>query len=216
LYGVTQWQSPGIGANGAIFALSPGETERKLYRFGYAQIPAGLVWWNGELYGTTTTVSRAGGGSGAFFSLSPSGAFHQRLVSAGPFGTLVGAPVPFNGRLYFASSGGGGQGSSYTCGNLGCGLLYDVGQRGPASVALTFHVAAAYPSSAPVVLDGSLYGTTAAAIYRLTASGEASIEYVFQNSVDGEFPSGLTTYRGALYGYSLTSAGSLVFKFTPP
>ncbi len=205
-----------------------------LYRFtGYPSGtgPTGVIYYNGSLYGTTTT----GGAKtfGAFFVWDASGkarvlySFQGGSDGADPQGGLVS----LGGRLYGTTEYGGADGD---------GTVFSVSPSGKERVVYSFKGGS--DGASPVlagllVLDGKLYGTTNAGgeskchhqqtvgcgtVFEVSTSGTERVLYRFKGKPDGACPTGsLITDGATLYGttnfggtydngsvYSLTTSGS--------
>jgi uncharacterized repeat protein (TIGR03803 family) len=158
---------------GTVFTVSTSGEERVLYRFkdgtDGASPLAGLIVLNGRLYGTTyvggaSNKCNAPRGCGAVFEVSTSG--KERVLyrfKGPPDGAYPVAPlIALHGTLYgTTSSGGMGCSSS---GSLGCGTVFAVSTTGKERVLYRFKgnfEDGANPSAGLIVLDGTLYGTTA-------------------------------------------------------
>ncbi|HTV72116.1 MAG TPA: choice-of-anchor tandem repeat GloVer-containing protein, partial [Candidatus Acidoferrales bacterium] len=234
LYGMIE--QGGAQHNGKIVEIMPNRTLRTIYSFIDNGVDGGMIWLNDRFYGTLT------GGTGSYaygiiFSLTRGGVESDLArVSAGSRGSLL-APVPYDGSLFVASSAGGNASCDPSF-PTGCGLVYKVQLPNTATPSYTFNGKpdGAFPSGAPVVMNGSLYGTTSSGgngpcgeasyqgcgtIYELTASGLESVVYSFGNGTDGEHPFALTAVNGSLFGFSLlrnsssVDSGGVLFEFTP-
>jgi uncharacterized repeat protein (TIGR03803 family) len=161
-YGGTRTHYCAIGC-GTIFSVTPGGTEKVLYRFKYAphvadgaNPSAALIGVGGTFYGTTL----GGGmrGVGTVFSVTTSGSEH--VLASFPCcakGTQGSYPV---GRLsnvsaaLFSTTRGGGM--------FGVGTVFKITTSGVTSVLYNFRGKpdGAGPQAGLLSLNGALYGTT--------------------------------------------------------
>lgn len=171
LYGTTvfTWTKHSDECCGTVFSLSIDGKITVMHRFKLsegAHPRAGLLWYNGRLWGTTSNGG-AGcgltGGCGTVFSVN--GQTGQDFKSyqfqgggsdgAFPYGGLV----EYRGMLYGTTVNGG----SGRCGTLGCGTIF---QLNPSTYAeKPIHnfdgSKGAYPYAGLTVYGSKLYGTTA-------------------------------------------------------
>jgi uncharacterized repeat protein (TIGR03803 family) len=237
LYGTTV-NGGGPGDEGIVFALPASGGERILHRFtggsDGANPYAGLVQFNGALYGTTATGGKHSGGT--VFEISPSGD-EQIVYNFGSTGTDGTTPVArllnVGGTLYGTTSYGGGH-----CGSFGCGTVFKLTASGTETVVYAFKGGkdGALPLTPLIDMNGTLYGATsqgggqnAGTVFEITASGSEQVIYSFNGGADGAVPQELTAMNGTLYGttasggsknvgtvFSLTPAGkkSVLYEFT--
>jgi uncharacterized repeat protein (TIGR03803 family) len=214
LYGTTL--AGGTYNAGTIFAITTAGKERVLFRFppyskkdGMSPL-AGLIAYNGTLYGTTDSSGPCQ--QGTVYSVTPSGKEQtiygfpcQRYDGSNPEAGLV----VLNGVLYGTTTWGGK-------GFYNDGTVYRVTTSGRERVLFDFYPSAQYgfrPDTALVPLKGAFYGTTplgagngVGELYRVTPSGVATVIHTFGIPPDGSTPlAGVTNVRGTLYG--TTSAG---------
>lgn len=215
LYGVT---TGGCGSNdnGCIFSITPSGSEAVLHAFkgspdGAAPY-AGLNFFNGVLYGTTT----AGGtdGDGTVFSLTTSGretVIHSFNGSDGSY--PMARLTEVKGVLYGTTMGGGSH---------GFGTVFRITTHGKEAVIYSFKGRrdGASPESRLTDVDGLLYGTTYAGganddgtIFKVTVAGAETVVHRFRGvPADGAKPAaGLANIGGVLYG--TTVLGGKVCSF---
>jgi len=194
---------------GVEYKVSPSGTGQLIYRFTGAsddEYPAaGLVYLNGELYGTTSCYDPVYGQfycSGTVFSLSPTGAettlyrFKGGSDGIHPFASLV----YLHGLLYGTTVGGG-------TGNNG--VVFAISPSGAEHVVYRFKNTpdGSYPLAHLTVVGDALYGTTVngganglGSIFRVTADGVESVVHSF-SAIDAGSPFSYLTYHdGILYG----------------
>jgi uncharacterized repeat protein (TIGR03803 family) len=210
LYGTT---SQGGNANnkGTVFEVSTSGQERVLYRFRGkpdGDLPAaGLVAFNGALYGTTC----CGGASddGTVFELSLSGP--ARVVYSFKGGTdgsnVLAGLLALNGGLYGTTQDSGGCLDPFVC-----GTVFEVTPSGQEHVVYTFIHAGRNDGNRPqaglVALNGALYGTTCCGgegdkgtVFAVSPSGQERVLYRFRGKPDGREPdAGLVALNGTFYG----------------
>jgi uncharacterized repeat protein (TIGR03803 family) len=222
---------PGSGASGDSRPLRAGYT--LLYRFTgpSGTGPAGVTYYNGSLYGTTT-----GGGTktlGTVFVSSATGrervlySFQGGNDGADPQGALVALDGTFYGTTEYGGSDGDG-------------TVFAVTASGKERVVYSFKggTDGATPVLAGLlVLNGKLYGTTnsgggvkcrhqetvgCGTVFEVSTSGTEHVLYRFKGKPDGASPAGsLIAVGGTLYGttnfggkygngsvYALTTSGS--------
>jgi uncharacterized repeat protein (TIGR03803 family) len=204
------------GGCGTLFAISPSGMEHIFYSFtGFPNgfFPeAGLVYRNGELYGTTRkggaynrgTVYKVNGFGTeqvlhSFYKVTRDGAYPEAGLS------------DFNGTLYGTTHGGGSNGR---------GTIFKITTSGKESVIYAFGTNSrndgAFPATNLVALKGVFYGTTTGGgthsgcpgligcgtVFAVTPSGKERVIHNFTGteSDGGQPPSGLTVVNGDLYG----------------
>ncbi len=229
LYGTTYTGGGGYGW-GIVFRVSLSGAETVIYRFKAnddgthdgAHPYAGLVVYNGVLYGTT----QQGGtkGNGTVYKVSPGGSEHVVYSFKGaPDGQYPYAKLlAYNGALY---------GTTYQGGiGYGWGIVFKVTPGGTETILHKFKANAdgAHPQYAGLTnVGGLLYGTTYqggtpknGTVYSVTPGGTEHVVYAFKGGpADGAHPyDGLANSNGALYGTTndggADNAGT-VFKLTP-
>jgi uncharacterized repeat protein (TIGR03803 family) len=233
LYGITSGGGRSCGhasGCGVVFAITPSGQERVLYRFKGRTDginPSGnLVWFDGRLYGTTSSGGRstcpASGGSapgcGIVFSIDTSG--NERVLyrfrgngdGASPNGSLLA----LDGKLYGTTYAGGAAGSC----DYYCGTVFEVTTSGVEKVLHQFigGTDGSNPRAGLINVGDVLYGTTSAdganggccgTVFKTTTSGVESTVYSFKGPPDAGAPDGtLVADHNLLYGTS--SAGGKV------
>ncbi len=224
IYGTTT--SGGAHGDGVVFAIDPSGTERTVYDFGAtandASSPASrLTWWNGKLYGTTTSGGAYGGGTVYSLTLTGSEAllysFGNGTDGNDPFCSGV---TPFRGKLYGTTRRGGthGKGVVFAISPSGSGgTTYNFGQHSGDAAA---------PMSGVIVYHGALYGpayqggrNNEGAIFRIAASGAEKTVYSFRGISDGSEPFGrLLAIGDQLYGTAPAGGSNgdgTLYRFTP-
>ncbi len=202
----------GVGANGAVYEISTGGTEKVLYSFKGAPdgaLPyAGVVLdAQGNLYGTTN--SGGADDQGTVYKLTPEGvetilhSFTGGADGGEPFGAVT---FDAAGNLYGTTNYGGSHFS---------GVVFKLTPAGEESVVYNFAGGAdgAYPA-AGVTLDaaGNLYGTTSegganfvGTVYKVDAAGKETILYNFGVGEGGFFPESpvVLDSAGNIYGTTI-------------
>jgi uncharacterized repeat protein (TIGR03803 family) len=196
---------------------------------------AGLTYFKGTLYGTTTQGGAyecpVGYGCGTVYSITPSGTETLlRSFKGGEDGAIPEARmIVRNGTLYGTTYYGGEK-----CPGGGCGTVFSITPSGHEKV---LHVFAGPPDgSRPdarlLNVNGALYGTTfyggayndSGTVFSITPGGKEKILYSFGASGnDGTYPeAGLIDVKGTLYGTTIyggvncAPAGcGTVFSITP-
>jgi len=198
-----------------------------------AQPYAGLVAYNGNLYGTT--VYGGAKGAGTIFEISPSGGPPTTLWSfkgssgdgAYPYGTLVRG----KGKFYGTTSGGGAS---------GCGTVFQFtppaksGEAGTVTIMHSFKVTDGNSPVAGLVMgtDGYLYGTTMqggakneGTMFKISPTSPYPLTSLYSfcskaNCADGSFPhASLVQYTNGNF-YGTTASGGIngvgtIFTYTP-
>lgn len=244
LYGTTQFGGKsgcnvgGVSTCGTVFSISPtGQQHRVLYAFkggSDGSRPIGdLLDLNGALYGTTvyggTSNSSCSSGCGTVFKLTTAGqeTVLHRFKDGNDGAYPLAGLTSLNGALYGTTQWGGGLPTSSS---IGSGIVFEITPSGHESVVYRFK--GAPDGEAPQIgslepANGYLYGTTeygglnscCGVLFKLSTSGEETIEHDFTNYQDGGFPyGGLAGMNGFLYG--TTSSGGdhgtgTVFRFKP-
>lgn len=211
---------------GTIFRVTASGAEKVTYRFNGgsdgASPVAGLVAFDGALYGTTN-----GGGTnghGTVFRLSSKGKSAKILYrfkggkdGAGPVAGLVA----LNGTLYGTTQYGGKR--TRVC-FKGCGTIFSIATSGAETVVYRFKGGAdgALPAAPLAAVNGVLYGTTqyggkstglcatgCGTVFEAHTDGTKKTRYSFEytpSSGDGAYPAaGVVDVNGELYG--TTSSG---------
>jgi hypothetical protein len=188
LYGTTA--GGGVYGSGTVFELkrtADGWKEDVLHSFNGASDggnpEAGVILDNaGNLYGLTDG-SYGGNPTANVFRLSPNphGGWTESVLyvfDVGAFGPQSDLVLDSQGNLFGSLTAGGGGGS--TCGDLGCGFVFELIPRSKLPwKEITFHNFAGVPDGAmpasAVVLDssGNVYGTT-------MSGGSGKSEYNYQ------------------------------------
>jgi uncharacterized repeat protein (TIGR03803 family) len=198
-----------------------------------AQPYAGLVAYNGNLYGTT--VYGGAKGAGTIFEISPSGGTPTTLWSfrsssgdgAYPYGTLV----QVKGKFYGTTSGGGAS---------GCGTVFEFtppaksGEDGTVTIMHSFKVTDGNSPIGGLVMgtDGYLYGTTMqggpkneGTMFKISPTSPYPLTSLYSfcskaSCADGSFPyAGLVQHTNGNF-YGTTSGGGVnglgaIFAYTP-
>lgn len=230
---------------GTVFTVSPSGQYEVLYRFqggSDGQNPrAGLVYYNGVFYGTTSGGGAYGGGT--LFSITPSGqetvlhAFGDRHDGSYP----VAAPIVLNNVLYGTTFYGGKDGGDE-------GSIYSASLSGKESVLHSFRANrkqvgdGIFPAASLTYVNGVLYGTAQqggayanGCVFSLTLNGKKKpVETILHSfgtpsELDGATPvSDLTYANGVMYGtteaggassggtvYSISAAGitTILYSF---
>jgi uncharacterized repeat protein (TIGR03803 family) len=195
-----------------------------------------LVYANGALYGTTTGGGAYGwyfccigypGGYGTAFKVD---GFDKETVlhyfAGQPDGeTPESGLVDLNGTLCGTTALGGANDQ---------GTVYSISPAGAYKTVYSFRGKSfrdgASPEAALIVVNGDLFGTTAAGgagfgtVFELTPGGTETVLYRFTGDADGGRPTAsLTSVNGLLYGtaefggiYGAYSRGGVVFKIDKP
>ena len=169
---------------------------------------AGLLDWNGKLYGTTTGGAYESQALGNVFSITTTGKekvlydFHLRPDGNDPAAALI----EMNGKLY---------GTTVQGGTYDCGTVFSLTRTGKENVLHSFGFApfsdGVNPTAALVDVNGTLYGTTlsgrgpflgASTVFTVTPQGIETVLHRFTGyPSDGASPrAGLVYVKGLLYG----------------
>ena len=167
---------------------------------------AGLVPFNGALYGTTAFGGGSGCGGqgcGTVFAVSSNGTvrivyrFKGHPDGSGPLSSLI----VMNGALYGTAPNGG---------RAGQGAVFEISASGKERVVYSFknNMDGSGPLSSVTAFQGLLYGTTVGGgangfgtVFATSTAGKERVLYSFEPRTDaGEPVSGLIIVRGALYG----------------
>jgi uncharacterized repeat protein (TIGR03803 family) len=216
LYGTTS--AGGIYNAGTVFAMTTAGKENVLHRFPpYStkdgEFPfAGLIVFNGLLYGTTDSAGKCR--EGTVYSITTAG--KEKTIYNFPCQRYDGtnpqaAVVAFNGVLYGTTTSGGA--AFYND-----GTVFSLTPSGNELVLFDFMPSSEYGYRADtslVPLKGVLYGTTplgaangVGAVYGVTPSGSPSLVHTFGIPPDGVSPlAGLTNVKGTLYGTASAGGG---------
>jgi uncharacterized repeat protein (TIGR03803 family) len=201
---------------GTVFKLAPDGTFTTLHKFGggsdgeYPQ--SGLVSFNGELYGTTSSggdeTCNEGNGCGTIFKISKSGKKHT-LYRIPPALKLIRP-----GNLVTDSAGNlYGAASVLSASGIG-GAIFKLDVAGTFTVLYTFPGGAA--GSLPYGrllrdINGNIHGVTlnggnpacnCGTVFRVDSTGTETVLHRFgKPSTDGQFPeAGVVDAAGVLYG----------------
>jgi len=229
LYGTTmaggQYYAPEDGeyGDGTVFKMTLSGAFTSLFSFdntnGY--YPQGPVMQgsDGNLYGTTQTAGtlpngNPGYGYGTVFSMTTNGVLNYSVALAGTNGNGInsGLVQGLDGNFYGVAYGGGWAG--YVSGQIEKsqdGTVFRVTPSGALTAIFTFdqlgsHSVGIYPSGGLVQgPDGTLYGTTAMTIYKITTNGAAALLF----NLNGSGPTGPLVWgaNGNLFGVT-TSGGT--------
>jgi len=193
---------------GSEYAVSPTGTSSVLYHFtgsNAGEYPAaGLLYWNGNLYGTTSCYQAYYENydcGGSVFSLTLAGTettLYQFKVAddgLGPFSSLI----YLHGLLYGTTAIGG----------RGNGTVFAISPSGAEHVVYAFkgEPDGSEPMANLTAVGDALYGTTVngganglGTIFRVSTSGTEEVVHSFSQA-DGAHPySGLIYQGGMLYG----------------
>lgn len=230
LYGTTAFGG-GTGCHGygcgTVFSLDPNTgAEKVLYPFcskancsDGSNPEAGLINVTDKLYGTTTGGGPNGGGT--VFSIDPSTGAERVIYSFCTYPNCVDGSYPLGGLSAFRGKLYGTTGSGGTCDFCGTLFMLDPGIRAE-KVLYSFCSQVncsdgVFPMAGPVVLNGTLYGTTAGgggpynchsyatgcgiAFSVDPGTGSEAVLYEFGNHRNGQSPVGsLVDMNGILYG----------------
>jgi uncharacterized repeat protein (TIGR03803 family) len=236
LYGTSH--GGGTSGNGTVFKIDPKTgVENVIYSFmggsdGWGP-EALLNYYNGMLYGTTSSVPEPGfpdgEGNGTVFAISTTGVekvlhgFTGSPDGANPEGFVVNV----NGTLYGTTFVGGTGTCTYSS-STGCGTVFTVDPTtGSESVLYSFTggTDGAGPRAGLIDVNGTLYGTTYfggssgnGTVFSITPTGSENIIYSFMGGADGSRPQAAmpvvngvlygTTNQGGTSGYGTTTAGA--------
>lgn len=248
LYGTTLFGG-GTCDCGTVYGVRTSGAEKVLHRFtsgSDGSVPsAGLIVVNDRLYGTTQGGGNGGGsecaaslhGCGTVFSVSTSG--HEHVIyrmKGGMDGVYPTAVLIYFDRALYGVAGNGG---SYGCGGLGCGVVFKVTTSGLERVVYRFHGIpnGADPYSNFLERNGALFTTTngggvsgkgsgcnasqpgCGTIVEIDASEREQALYSFKGGADGAYPQTfLSDVNGAIYGTTLYGGdknNGIVFRFMP-
>jgi uncharacterized repeat protein (TIGR03803 family) len=202
LYGAAS----GTTSGGLVYQLGTSSGLAMLYQFtggtDGAEPFQGLIRNKaGNLYGTTEDGGTSG--VGTIFMLDPAGNKTTLHNFTGPDGAYPSGPLLMDatGNLYGVTREGG---------TSLIGTLFELDTNNNLTVLYSFIGGSqgAYPSG-NLFRDGAgnFYGTTEqgggskdGTVYKVTPAGAETVLHAFTGSPDGESPSGLLYYRGALYG----------------
>lgn len=157
---------------GTIFSITPAGDYRVLYRFNggrdAAYPVAGLLYFNGGLYGTTlfggNVNSDCPAGCGTVFEVDPSSG-REHVIYRFTGGANGNAPddglVAYRGMLYGVTAAGGTASGKDCILRGGCGTIFRVS---PAGKERTLHIFTGADGAGPgwrlLLANGSLYGET--------------------------------------------------------
>jgi len=209
----------GLLAGSSAYAV----TYQQLYAFqggsDGASPAVALTDVNGTLYGTTpgggTTDCKNGNGCGTVFRVTTSGqetVLHAFPAFEGDGDNPSSSLTNVKDTLYGTTGSGGNHG----------GTVFKITPAGQESVLYAFygndHGIGAAPSGAPIIVKGTLYGTTqrggsracgCGTVFSLTLAGQAQRLYAFKGGSDGTNPgTGVTNDAGTLYGLTYSGAGT--------
>ena len=216
LYGTTL--SGGSAGLGTIFSFIPSsQQETVIYSFKGGRdgsLPhAGLLSYNGGLYGTTAAGGQSNygcAGCGTVFSLLDGRETVMHSFGGGdidgddPWAGLIAV----NGTLYGTTT----TGDNYNCDGNGCGAVFAINPTNDEErVVYGFKgetTDGSYPLGGLVYVGDTFYGTTTGGgaadkgtVYALDNAGNERLLYSFQGGVDGAEPAtSLASIGGTLYG----------------
>lgn len=240
LYGVTAQGGSSAGVSsgsGTMYKMTLGGKITTLFTFcamlpcSDGQSPTGLVLaGDGTFYGTTSVVPNSNGGfGGTIFSLSPKGDF-KLLHTFCSHVTCADGDFPFYPPIL--DSEGNLYGATFTGGNEGGGLLWELTSSGAYKILHNFcHKSGTCGSQGPYVLlrdsKGNFFGMTqygnshnsAGAVFEFTSEGSYRVLHNFDIYHSPTWPSdGLTLANdGNVYGVtggSYNNGGS-IFEIAP-
>jgi uncharacterized repeat protein (TIGR03803 family) len=225
-YGTTS--AGGANGDGTVFEVTAGGVESVLYSFAGtnkndgANPQAGLVYANGNFYGTTTVGGHYNGGT--VFEVTPGGTESVLHAFTGNPDNGLGGYDPQAGLVY---ANGNLYGTTAYGGNITAGTVFEVTGGGAWSILYSFHGGkdARYPYAGLVYANNVLYGTTASggkdnegAVFEITSSGTERVLHSFTGGVNGASPyAGLVYANGYLYGTTWSGGqydNGNVFKMT--
>jgi uncharacterized repeat protein (TIGR03803 family) len=228
--------SSGGGGLGTVFKMTNQGKVTTLHTFDFTDgigggSTSGMVQsTDGNFYGTTS--SGGFNDAGSVFKITPDGTFTSLFSFQGPTflepSTLVqGTDGSFYGTAEFG-------GSSYECGDFGCGTVFKITPSGTLTTLYNF---CSQPNCTDGVgpkdglvkaTDGNFYGTTYSTLYglgtvfKITPGGTLTTIYRFSGT-DGAKPAGLVQATdGNFYGTAATGGNDTceygcgtVFEITP-
>ncbi len=237
LYGTTAYGGHKVCC-GTVFSITPGGTEKVLYRFSETKsgyVPsAALIEVGGALYGTTLDGGAHSHSKGTVFTITPNGPERVLYSFGGTRGAYPSSALAdVGGTLYGTTESGGSYKSK--CDHYGnCGTIFSVTPSGKEKVLYSFRNGAhgANPDAGLIDVNGTLYGTTptggaysksligCGTVFSITPSGTLNVLHDFcSSSGDGESPqAGLIYVNGTLYGTTAkggTHGAGTVFALTP-
>lgn len=194
-YGTT-YESPSV--NGTVFEMTPSGTETLLYTFTFGTYgPAcNLLYYNGNLIGTTELGGVSGGQNGSYgtvFATSLSGTttlwheFHNGSVPHDGWDPYAGVSLGSDGFLYGTTRAGG---------IYNKGTIYKIDPTNQKLTVVHSFSGSGYGPWASLILanDGNYYGTTTLSttvvkdgyimggIFKMTPKGEVSFLYKFKTT----------------------------------
>lgn len=203
-------QQNGDSGDGVIYGLSPAGID-VFHQFtggdDGANPQSGVIRdKSGNVYGTTYLGGTSG--LGTIFKIDTSGNKTVLYNFAGTDGAYPDTPL-------LMDSAGNFYGATYEGGSFLVGTLFKLDTSNTLTVLYNFvgGTSGAYPSG-NLYRDpsGNLYGSTLqgggskdGTVYMLSAAGTETVLHAFTGTPDGATPSGVSYFRGALYG--TTSAG---------
>ncbi|HKU80882.1 MAG TPA: choice-of-anchor tandem repeat GloVer-containing protein [Candidatus Tumulicola sp.] len=217
LYGTTPltWTQHPDECCGTVFSVkTDGSGFAMLHRFGTGSLGradgahprAGLIWFDGRVWGTTSNGGRGcglQGGCGVVFGVDPAGKnkieYYQFKGGSDDGAYPYSRLLAYNGDLYGTTVNGG----SNRCGTDGCGTIFRLRPSdGSEKIVWNFDGKhGAYPFSGLTRIGNRLYGTTAnggdacggngcGVVYSFDpADGTYHVVYRFHGN-DGDLPKG--------------------------
>lgn len=214
---------------GTVYEVDKSGKERVLYSFkgGKDGPQAGLVYMNGELYGTTF-YGGAGHchygsgfiGCGTVFEVSLTGVEHVvHSFTGSPDGSLPRSELLVaDDKLYGTTEGGGTSTQCTSTPVVGCGTLFQMQGNGKERVLYRFkgNPDAAVPLGRLTMVKGAIYGITVeggnacpvnwgcGTVFEFSAAHKESLLHSFAGSgYDGVYPTDGVSYKnGIFYGTS--------------
>jgi uncharacterized repeat protein (TIGR03803 family) len=222
---------------GAVFSLDGSGNEHVVHAFlgiNYQKgtsdgaVPQGsLTEFKGRLYGTTSTggvtnssldcATETTYGCGTVYSIDAKNREHvvYSFQGAGNGDSPLGELVPFDGKLYGVTGGGG------DCED--CGIVFSITPSGTEKVVHRFiGIDGELPQAGLSVIAGKLYGTTFAGgtccgtVFSIDSKNRFSTVYSFTNQTDGYPISTIAQIGNTMYGttYGDGSGCGTIFSLT--
>ncbi len=213
-----------IGGSGNIFAVTPHDAYRVLYRFqsmgdGHCPFSGVAIGRNGALYGTTVGVGYGGNPTGSIWRFTAKAGLKTLYVFQN------GADGEWPDQAPTLDSAGNLYGTTHIQnGNGFAGAIWKVTAKGVFSILHVMNAATdGYGPNSPLLLaaDGLLYGTAASGganndgtLFSITTGGTFTTIHSFAAGADGAQPTGnlVQDAAGRIYGGTVSGP---VFQFTP-
>jgi len=240
----TRTTGTALPANPLAAALSPASTFNyaTMYKFNGgsdASTPlAGLVQFNGLLYGTTygggATSGQCKEGCGTVYSIDPNPSYAEKVIhrfSGGPDdGAFPEAGLRVYDGAFYGTTFFGGETASSCYTDRGCGTVFKMSPSGIESWKYAFKGSSdgANPAGGLVMAaNGLFYGTTEyggssgyGSVFSVSTSGQENVIYSFNGPPnDGAYPvADVVAFDGELYGVTRSGGENnvgTVFSVTP-